>query len=333
MAGRFCARAGVLLALGAFVSWTPAFAASRNCTDPETVTADAALTSFSAPSNATQQAAAIANHLPWGEPVASSPRANEIPLIQPDYIARYDTNLKVPIWSAEKVVSANLTGGRVNCMRADPRLGAADASTQPDYAEPIYDLGHLTPSADQTDSVTSTINSFVLSNMTPQTCPFNEGIWQILEDLTRRWGTTRGTVYIINGSVFDRDHNGLRDPDSAAKRMHSNNGHERVAVPSDFYKIITYRRPDGALETLSIMMPNDFRMLAGPAAVTYLKNHITTVAKIERVTGLDFFPNLGTGLGESTTLWSFAGKPNPNLCRRPAVPRPGATASRRRHAA
>lgn len=86
-------------------------------------------------------------------------------------------------------------------------------------------------------------------------CQFNRGVWQILVTFVRHWGKDRKTLYVITGSILDRDGNGNRDDDSAAKRMKSNNGKQRVAVPSHFYKIIASKRTDSSLDVLTIFKP------------------------------------------------------------------------------
>ncbi|MEA3017248.1 MAG: endonuclease mitochondrial [Sphingomonadales bacterium] len=300
------AAAALLLGLSA-LGWSPAAAA--NCTAAERAVADAQLTLSTA-----DQAASIATHLPWGVPTAGSPTTNERLLVQRDYVIRYDSDLRVPLWTAERVDSARLGAvQREDCFRRDPRLPAADASAPSDYDEPIYDQGHMAPFANQSTSAVAGHNSFIMSNMAPQTCQFNRGIWQILEGITRLWAAENGTVFVFSGSVFDRDANSRRDPDSAAQRMAARNGTSRVAIPSHFYKVIALRRASGPVETLSIMMPHDTANPDGPAALRYLQAHVTTIAAIERVAGIDLFPGTA-GIREATTVWPFRGTQPRSLC-------------------
>jgi endonuclease G len=149
--------------------------------------------------------------------------------------------------------------------------------------------------------------------MAPQNCQFNRGIWQILEGITRLWAQGHGTVYVLSGSVFDRDGDNLRDEDSAAQRMRSTNGNRRVAVPSHFYKIIAAPRGSGRVETLSILMPHDEANPDGPAALRYLQDHVTTIGAIERATGTDLFQTRAI-ITESARLWPFQGRQPRSLC-------------------
>jgi endonuclease G len=159
-------------------------------------------------------------------------------------------------------------------------------------------------------------NSFVMTNMTPQNCQLNRGIWQILEQISRRYATQHDQLYVMAGSVFDRDGDGMRDRDDAAAHMKSNNKKNRVAIPSAFYKVIAFRKPDGGVETVSVLLPHDDSNPTGPAALTYLNAHVTNLANVERLAGLDLFPQ-ATQVSESSSLWAFDGYQPSSLCHGP----------------
>jgi endonuclease G len=299
----------VILTVGVGASLAPGLEAKSKpkqvCTKIERAEADRWLWL-----NARDQRLSLDQNLPWGAPTgtASFP---ERQLIQRDYVIGYDAALRVPVWTAERVVGAKIGKvGRSDCFRKDPRLTTDDASLPTDYSEPIFDQGHMTPSGDVTVSKLAVHNSFIMSNMSPQFCEFNRGIWQILEEQVRRWAGKFGTVYVVNGSVFDRDGNGVRDADTDAVRMHSNNGKERVGVPTAFYKIVAAKQPDGSVETLSILLPQDHNKLDGEAAMIYLQQHVTTVAAIEAATGLRFFGNAPVQRTDLTSLWPYD-RPSP----------------------
>lgn len=305
--GKFYLLAGVFLTL---IS-TPTFAQSRNCKKDEAAAADKQLWL-----NARDKKLSISTHLPWGEPRPTGSTTRERTLVQRDYVIQYDDDLLVPIWTGEKLDAARIgkEEDRVNCFRPDPRIPAAVSASNSDYDEPIYDRGHSTPDADQDSSLVAALNTYMFTNMSPQTCRFNRGIWQIFEGIVRHWARERGTLYIVSGSVFDRDGDGRRDADSAAPRMEARNKSKRVAVPSAFYKIVTLKKADGTLETVTVLLPHNDLKLSGDKALEYLQDHVTTVAAIESVTGLDFFTKGSPDLNESSIFWSFTGKMPTNLC-------------------
>jgi endonuclease G len=300
-----------LLGFALFAAAAPVSA--KNCSSADKAAADAALVAFS--NDPVKVKSALGTQLPWGLPAATAPTTNEMLLVEPDYVIGYDADLRVPIWTAEKVDSRRLDENvvREDCFRGDPRLQAGLSALPSDYSEPIYDQGHMTPFADQRYSKMAGWNSFVMTNMAPQNCQLNRGIWQILEQISRRYAAEHDAVYVFNGSVFDRDGDGLRDPDAAAPRMKSRNGKARVAVPSAFFKIVALPQPDGSVATLSILLPHDEANPTGKAALDYLGAHVTDLATLERLTGLDLFP-AATSVAESKTLWAFGGYKPQSLC-------------------
>jgi endonuclease G len=278
--------------------WFVELATARNCTASEKSAADAQLWL-----NKRDTAAALVRHLPWGVP---QPVADRI-LVNRDYVIGYSDSLLVPLWTAHRLDSTGLGNvARADCFRRDPRIPAPTASLPSDYNEQIYDQGHLTPNGDMSRKLMPVLNSFVLSNMAPQHCQFNRGVWQIFESLVRIWAEEQGVLYVVTGSVFDRNGDGVRDNDSIARRMTSRNGKSRVAVPSHFYKILVRQLDDGRVEILAVMMPNDKTNLDGADAIRYIEDHLVSVADIENLAGLNLFPSVGTPTPQKAAmLWSY----------------------------
>lgn len=102
--------------------------------------------------------------------------------------------------------------------------------------------------------------------------------------------------------------------------MAANNHTARVAVPSSFYKILAFTSSDGSVDTLTVVLPHNQANPNGPIAVQYLQSHVTSIADIERRTGLSFFPTHPI-IHESSTLWAFDQSKMPSsLCH--ALPTP-----------
>jgi DNA/RNA endonuclease G (NUC1) len=221
-------------------------------------------------------------------------------LNQRDYVIAYSDTLLVPLWTAHRLDAAGLgKTSRVDCFRRDPRIPAPAASLPSDYDEAIYDQGHLTPNGDMSRALIAVINSFILSNMAPQHCQFNRGVWQIAESLVRIWSEELGPPQIITGSVFAND--------PAPARMVSRNHKARVAIPTHFYKVIARRLSDGSVATLAILMPNDETDLDGSDALRYIEDHIVPLAAIEAAIGFALLPKLATPAPQqATALWPHA---------------------------
>jgi endonuclease G len=238
--------------------------------------------------NPEQQSTAIVTHLPWGVPIASEFATGEHLLIQTDYILDYDNDLQVPLWAAYRLTAADIDAkrNRTECFRPDPRLAQEAAADCADYDEPIFDRGHLVPNADMTRSEAAMINTYLFSNMTPQYANFNRIIWSRLEGLVRDWAKTRGAIYVISGTIFDRDNDDWRDLDEAAEFVAPT---LRVAIPTAFYKIIVAPTAN-SLDSITLLLPHATEKHTGREGLNYLETHITSIDRIETLTGVDFFP-------------------------------------------
>lgn len=290
----------MLVAVMSLASIGTAQAADRPCTQEEREAGNRALRL-----SASAQDEAIEQHALWTLPELDTD-GNERFLVQRDYVIAYDDDLRVPLWTVHRLDPERLRPmDRVNCFRADERLAEGAQSRVSDYREPTYDQGHLVPSADMEITVTINVNSFVLSNMAPQHPGFNRGTWESLEGIVRTWARSDGDLYVISGSIFDRDNDGERDADANTRRMVSNNRQRRVAIPTAFFKIIACQRSDGVIETLSILLPHDRRRRDGDVAYRYLAEHVVTIREIETLAGFRFVDR--TNVREATEMWAAEG--------------------------
>jgi endonuclease G len=293
---------GIILLAALVIFSTHVNAEARDCTADEKATADRQLKL-----NSSDKAAAVEKHAPWGLASSTIEADREVILTQRDYLIDYDGDLLLPLWVAYRLDSKKLGKvDRVNCFRVDLRLKKESASAPSDYSEPIFDQGHMAPNGDMSLSMNSVVNSFIMSNMAPQYCQFNRGVWQILESLIRHWAEKRETLYVMSGSILDRNGDAARDADDDAKRMKSNNGKTRVAVPTSFYKVIIWEDEVQKLKSISFLLPHDQTDLNGDEALAYLEGHISKIAPIEKLAGLDILPNADTP-SQATKLWDHEG--------------------------
>ena len=114
-----------------------------------------------------------------------------------------------------------------------------------------------------------------------------------LESLTRVWASKYHTVYVTSGAIFDRNGDSIRDDDSDAVRMKSNSGKKRVAVPSQYYKVILRKDQDGFH---SIAFSLDHTKTAHGVKWADVRpdveDAITTIEEIEDKSDLKLFPDL-----------------------------------------
>lgn len=138
------------------------------------------------------------------------------------------------------------------------------------YKNSGYDRGHLCPAGDRGFSKAAYNETFLTSNVSPQEHAFNAGIWNRLEQKVRYWAKKYDGVYVVTGGVLKDEVDDI--------------GSEKVTVPGSFYKII-YDRTGSEVRMLAFLM--DHKESKEP-----LYKFVTTVDKIEKLTGIDFFPEL-----------------------------------------
>jgi endonuclease G len=286
----------LLIALVAVVGGLTDAQAARSCTADERTQANAALAQIA--SNTTLRNQLRTRHLRFGAATPTVPIANERILVQGGYVMKHDDDLRTTLWVEYRLTAQNMIDAegneRVNCFRTDPRIPLAKTGSPADYVEPRFDQGHMVNDADMKYDLIEQVNSYVMSNMSPQECRFNRGIWLSLERLTRTWATDFDTIFVHSGAIFDRDGNSVRDSDSAAVRMASNNGNARVAVPNQYYRVILREDAGGEFKSIAFML--DHTNAAHGATSNAIRPDVlaavTTLETIEAKAGLQLFPNL-----------------------------------------
>ena len=207
-----------------------------------------------------------------------------------DYVPAY----KQARWVAH-IITPDVINGivfRTNDFREDSAVKGGSAteadyfSKKPrpdgsfDYDGYGYDRGHLAPSADFRWSQKALSESYLYSNMSPQTADFNRGGWGDLEDAVRGYiyRNPASQLYVVTGPV-------LKPGLPVIER-----GKNKVAIPEYYWKVImdvTNRRAIG------FIMPNK-------AITQPLKTFATTIDSVEKVTGLDFYNKLPQDLQAAT---------------------------------
>lgn len=187
----------------------------------------------------------------------------------PLYIS-YDNAAKIPIWVLHQLRPEHLIG---TANRKKARFAAATNVLSPaqlsDYKKSGYDRGHMAPAADFKYDQSAMNYSFRLNNIAPQVGHgFNRDIWRHLEEQVRVWVKARGALYVITGSIHDKND----------KTIGSG-----VRVPSAFYKIL-YQEDSQWM--VAFMMPNT--ALKGQSYRAYQ----TTVDAIETISDQNFFSDL-----------------------------------------
>jgi len=211
---------------------------------------------------------------------------------KPTYSLSYNRDKGTPNW-----VSWHLdpswygTLARVDTFRADPRVPPDWYRVQEtDYSGSGFDRGHMTPNADRDNQNRIPINqeTYLMSNMVPQSPDNNQGPWADFESYLRSLTDAGQELYIVAGpfGVGGSGSNGGATTTLA-------DGH--VTVPAYTWKVVLalpqgendVSRATCSARTIAILIPNVQGIRNNP-----WQTYLTTVDAIEALTGYNFFSNL-----------------------------------------
>ena len=156
---------------------------------------------------------------------------------------------------------------RSDRFRADVSVITGSAQLS-DFKGSGYDRGHLCPAADNKHTKEAMLESFFMSNMSPQVPSFNRGIWKQSEEQFREWALEREGIYVVTAGVLSDTLETI--------------GENRVSIPDYYYKI-AYSPRDSVMVGF---------LLSNEGTKSDLKEFMVPVDSIETMTGIDFFPQL-----------------------------------------
>jgi endonuclease G len=194
-------------------------------------------------------------------------------LCRDGYITGYDYQTKQPSWVAFKLTGKSVTNKikRHDKFSADEAVPKQYRAELNDYSHSGYDRGHLAAYSSMDFSKHSAEESFLLSNMSPQTAQLNRGIWKYLESDVRFWAVAMQEIYVYTGPIYKK-----KKP-----QKFIGNG---VAVPNYFFKIIYAPKQKKAI---AFVMPNIKKIKDKK-----VENYRVSIKNIEDRTGLKFLTNL-----------------------------------------
>ena len=183
------------------------------------------------------------------------------------------------------------SGSRSNSWCYDPLL---PVSIQPNIVQGSYGggwtRGHQLPSADRLKPESANISTFTPTNMTPQDYDFNCGIWANLEQAVRNYSDKADTLYVVTGALFD----------NSVQTSGTKSGFA-VKIPGYYFKALLYRGSQSAAKgtkgfmSAAFLLPHTSNISGGNYS-----EYLMSVDQLEEKTGIDFFPNLVSVVGEET---------------------------------
>ena len=187
------------------------------------------------------------------------------------YVTLNDTQAKIPVWVSYTLQPQNALGciPRSNAFAPDASLAKGQRAELKDYAGTGYDIGHTAPDGDMSFDNQAELESFILTNMTPQLPGLNRGIWKLLETSVRGWASQLNQPFTIYaGPIYGPGDKTIGD--------------SKVVVPHAFFKIVingTTHEVAGWLFPHAGNQGNDLTKVRA------------TIAQIEQQTGIKFaFP-------------------------------------------
>ncbi|MEN8228650.1 MAG: DNA/RNA non-specific endonuclease [Bacteroidota bacterium] len=181
----------------------------------------------------------------------------------------YNEQFEQASWVAYILTREEIESGhvkRTDNFRSDTSI-ATGSSALKDYRGSGFDRGHLAPAADMKWDRNAMSESFLMSNMSPQTPSFNRGIWKRLEQKVRSWAIEKESLFVITGPVLEP--------------ITSFIGENEVGVPGSYFKLLVdLSPPDHSF--IAFLLPNS-------GSSNDLDHYAITVDSLELVTGYNFF--------------------------------------------
>ena len=218
------------------------------------------------------------SHSFYGLPTGT-PSTNNL-IIRDIYALSSNDKTKFADWVAYRLDKKTVIGDvkTKRNWKSDPLLKDSETLEPEDYKDANRvlktDRGHQAPLASfkGTDSWQETN---YLSNITPQKANLNQGVWKKIESKVRKLVKTGKTVYVMTGTLYERDMPPLPKADESHK------------VPSGYWKIIIIE--GGSIHSLNAAsFIFDQKTPRSDKAI----NHLCTINEIEKRSGLDFLHEL-----------------------------------------
>lgn len=149
------------------------------------------------------------------------------------YVVQFDEKNNIPLFSAELLKPNQPSVTRSNDFHPDVRLNKEVRAENSDYDATGYDKGHMTP-AEDASTAQEMHDTFLLSNMTPQSPILNRQPWRMLEEAVHKQvNASSHPIHIVTGAIYSKG------------EFHAI-GFHHIQIPVAYYKIIYL---DSGIET------------------------------------------------------------------------------------
>ena len=185
----------------------------------------------------------------------------------------WSPSLRHPVWCAYHVPrEAPFEAGKRPSFVKDKTLATTPVSST--YDRSGYDRGHMVPNYAIATRFGPEMqrNTFLMSNIAPQTPALNRGVWREVEHrIADLWAARWGEIWVVVGSV----------PSSTGETI-ANSG---VDVPEKFFQVIVAQEGMD-VRAMALVYGQDVGWREWPT------RGLVSIDELEEMTGLDFLPDL-----------------------------------------
>lgn len=187
-------------------------------------------------------------------------------------------------WWSKEGVSWNGKTWKGDPFQIDPEIPAKLQPSIKEFGSSGFQRGHIVASEDRICSKDVNGQTFYMTNMQPQIGKFNGGIWADMEAKIRSFLTynmstqaayANDTMYVCKGGTIDKSEQILG---------YTNN---KFIVPKYFFAAVMIKNKSGH-KAIGFW----FEHKKDYPPTEKLSAHIVNIAKLEELTGIDFFCNL-----------------------------------------
>lgn len=191
-------------------------------------------------------------------------------------------------WKSKEGVSWNGKTWKDDPFQIDPEIPANLQPSIKEFRSSGFQRGHIVASEDRICSMDVNGQTFYMTNMQPQIGEFNTGIWEKMEEKIRSFLTynmskqaahANDTMYVCKGGTIDKSEQIL----GYTKNSYTKNN---FIVPKYFFAAIMIKNKSGHKAIGFWFEHKDY------PSTEKLSAHIVNIAKLEELTGIDFFCNL-----------------------------------------
>lgn len=214
--------------------------------------------------------------------------------VQRNYSYGWNKNYYLSEWVAYPLYKPIPSGTRKDVWAFDSKVDVQYQANCVNYSYwGAYDRGHQIPSADRRQPKEAQDQTCLMTNLTPQSSRFNQGVWGKFEAQVRTWATMADTLYVVTGCKVSPGYSTTNDSDGKA-----------CPIPSHYFKVLLARgggfngipAADTKWLAAAFLLNHDSDL---PDDISVVKASMMKVSTLESLLGFDFYTNLASVVGES----------------------------------